>query len=104
MEITVQWRQDYEQLHVADAETKRVKLAKPIWNNFDISDIMHMPRNHALRLFSNSTPVIARENDTYITNNAAIFDQYKKSKKPVMMFDQIEHSEQLLRHSGLIGP
>jgi hypothetical protein len=73
------------------------------WHPFDLGDINHMPRNHALRLFSNSTPVVAKEGDQYITNSQTIYDQYRQSNKPVRMFSDIHPSEKKLAICGFLG-
>jgi hypothetical protein len=73
------------------------------WQPFDTKGILHMPRNHALNLFRTSTPVIIKEGEEYITNSSAVFEQYQKSKRKIMMLGDIGQSEARLEVCGFLG-
>lgn len=72
------------------------------WQDFDLRDIGHMPRNHALNLFKNSTPVIAKEGDSYLTNNDGILSQYKSQNKKIMLFKDCQLSEKRFDEVGFL--
>lgn len=69
---------------------------------FDLSDISHMSRNHAIALFSHAIPVIAKQGETYIVNNLTLFNQYQKNKKSVRLFTDLVTDENALSKVGFI--
>lgn len=101
--ITIQWRQDHEFIRADGGGNQLSKLDKPIWRKFDVSDILHMPRNHALMLFKTSTPVVIKEGEEYITNSDEIYSQYRKNRKVVHMLDKIQPSEMKLEYCGFLA-
>ena len=72
------------------------------WQPFDVRDIEHMPRNHSLNLFLNSTAIIAKDGDVYLTNNKAVFDDYKAKGKVIQYFKDCVHSDLPLEEVGFI--
>lgn len=73
------------------------------WVLFLIDDINHMSRNHALNLFAGKIPVIAKEGDTYISNDKKARHSYHKSGKKVMKFTDCVPSRQPLKFVGFFG-
>ena len=69
---------------------------------FDLSDISHMSRNHAIALFSHAIPVIAKQGETYIVNSLSLFEQYQGRKKPVKLFSDLIADENALSKVGFI--
>ena len=74
------------------------------WQNFDLSDIEHMSRNHALFLFSGTVPVIAKVDNDYLTNNEGLLSQYRSQKKKIKLFSDCERSESMFSRVGFTGP
>jgi len=71
------------------------------WQPFDVSDILHMSRDHAIALFSQGTPVIIKQDDSYIVNKVDLLDQYKRQGKSVKLLSQCECSDKILEEVGL---
>lgn len=72
---TIKWRQDYEQLPIADINTVPVKLDKPIWHEFTDGGDVEL-------LLAGKVPIIVKLADgTYKTNNADVQRQYLSLKK-----------------------
>jgi hypothetical protein len=72
------------------------------WLPFQLSDILHMSRDHAIALFSNPPIVVAKDGETYITNRESIRDDYKKQNKPCILFSDLQPSTMPLEEVGLI--
>lgn len=72
------------------------------WQEFPLSDIWKMSRNHAVILFSRKIPVIARQDETYIVNSKLLYKQYQHNKKAVKMFDELVPDERALCVMGFI--
>lgn len=72
------------------------------WKEFDVADIWHMSRTHAINLFSHKVPVIAKHDETYIVNTKLLFKQYQHNKKQVKMFDELVPDERALCVMGFI--
>jgi len=86
--LTIQWRQDYEQPEAFTIDTMKKPLAKPMWREFDTSDIAHMPRQHMIDLFGGRVPVIIKEDGKYITNNVQVAEQYRQRGQSVTMLSE----------------
>jgi len=72
------------------------------WQPFDVNDILHMSRNHAIALFSQGTGVIIKQGDSsYIVNRVDLLDQYKRQGKSVKLLSQCEGSDKTLEEVGL---
>lgn len=84
MDITINWQKDNK------------------WIDFDMDSINHLPRNHAIDLFSGKIPVIAKQGDDYIVNTMDLLNRYKSNKKSVVLFESLERSEKPLSEVGLI--
>lgn len=72
------------------------------WVMFDVSDINHLSRNHAINLFSFKIPVIAKQDKTYIVNNDQLYEQYQRKGTPVKLFSELQPSEDPLQKVGFI--
>lgn len=75
---------------------------KETWMMFKLSDIIERSRNHAIDLFSNKVPVIAKQDSIYITNSATIYDSYKRKGTPVYMFAELQRNEGKLLEVGFL--
>lgn len=103
MDIKIQWRQDYKFLPDAGVASKREALPKPVWQNFDLRDIAHMSRNHALRLFSQGVPVRINENGTYLVNREDIKKDYITMGKKAVLIADCQPSEKPVNVVGFLG-
>jgi alpha-glucosidase (family GH31 glycosyl hydrolase) len=56
------------------------------WLDFNIGDINHMSRNHAMNLFAGKIPVIVKEGTTIISNDKDTRHLYHKKRMKVMKF------------------
>ena len=76
------------------------------WKNariFDVKDILHKPRNHAIDLFNRSTKfVIKQGSDIVISNDKELRHQYHKKRFRVFTLDEIERSEEVLSKVGFV--
>ena len=72
------------------------------WVPFDLADINHLSRDHAINLFSYKIPVVARHGNYYIVNNMDLFSRYDKNKKQVKLFSALTPSSEPLRRVGFI--
>ena len=72
------------------------------WNDFQTSDIMYQSRNHAINLFSQGTAVVIKQDEQYIVNTQALFNQYKRQGKPVKLLSECEGAEGLVEEVGFI--
>ncbi len=72
------------------------------WIPFNLSDINHMSRTHAINLFSNKTPVIAKQGDAFIVNTGSLHNDYKRKGKKVMLFSELEPSDKMLSSVGFL--
>lgn len=90
MELSIKWRQDYDTEHVG---SPRKKLDKPEWLEFDTEDILFHSRTYAVKLFSNGTPVIIKQDDRYLVNRRELLEQYKAAGKQVRMVQDCEKSD-----------
>lgn len=102
-EISIQWRQDYEFLECATTESKRVKLATPVWRPFDVEDIYWHSRNHCIRLFNNGTPVVIKEDDKFVVNSDDLLRQYKRRGLDVKLLADCEPSTKSVIDVGFTG-
>ena len=84
MQIDIQWKDGTE------------------WKAFDTSEIYHMPRTHAINLFSNSLAVRSRQGDTRITNRQEIKKQYEAKGVECLMFSDLRPSNRPLLEVGLV--
>jgi len=85
MEVTVKWRDG------------------KIWREFDLSEINHMPRDHAINLFSRNIQVIAKQGDTYIVNREELKAQYAKKGSKVKLFSELDKSDCLFGKVGFFS-
>lgn len=76
------------------------------WVDFLIGDILHLPRNHAIDLFSRNIPMIARQGDIVVSNDSATMQQYHKIAArdglTVMDLAKLERSEMNLSEVGFL--
>ena len=72
------------------------------WRVFALDEINHMPRNHAIRLFSGNVQTIAKEGNVYIVNRQELKDKYAKQGSKVYLFGELEKSEKPLQYVGFI--
>jgi hypothetical protein len=86
MEIQVRWRDETGKLQP-----------------FDYQSVAHMPRTHMLNLALNPIPLVAHEDGTFITNNAAEYDRYKSAGKKVMWFKDCAPSDKDLQDVGFLS-
>lgn len=103
-ELLIKWRQDYEFLECADAESKREKLDTPIWHTFDNSDLVGKSRDTCISLFLNGTPVVIRQDDKYVVNSRELLDQYQRAGKEVMLLSDCEPSASNIIDAGFCQP
>lgn len=103
MDITIAWRQDYEFLETADIKSKRTKLEKPIWHQFDVEDILWHSRDYAVNLLSMGTPVVVKEGEVYLVNKTDLFNQYRSAGKWVKMLSDCEPSTESVERVGFGG-
>ena len=103
MDLDVKWRQDFEEVECADKNTRLKKLPKPIWHNFDTSDIIFHSRNYVINLFSLGTPVRIRENGKYVVNTTDLFYEFNELKKPVKMLKDCKPSSESLEKVGFLN-
>ena len=101
--INVKWRQDWEFLECAEIGSKRDKLDKPMWHEFNTEDILFHRRDYCIKLFSNGTPVVIKENETYICNTDGLFNQYKSSGRAVKRLSDCPPSTKPVIDAGFIG-
>lgn len=101
-ELLIKWRQDYEFLECADAESKREKLDTPIWHTFDNSDLVGKSRTWGINLFSNCTPVVIRQDGKYVVNNRELLDQYQRAGKTVQLLSDCQPSTEPISEVGFI--
>lgn len=73
------------------------------WREFFMEDVLHMPRNHSLKMFQQGTPIIIKEGNTYIVNKVDVYEMYKKQHKQVMMLSECKPDERPLAEVGFIG-
>lgn len=73
------------------------------WQTFDISDIMHQSRSHALSLFNQGTAVIIKQDDDYIVNKQELYDRYLADGKKVRMIAHCKASDKPIRDVGFIA-
>ncbi len=89
MNIQIKWRN-------AGEEWKDARV-------FDVQDILHKSRNHAIYLFNRSIPfVIKQGSDIVISNDKELRHQYHKKRFRVFTLDQIERSEEILSKVGFV--
>lgn len=93
MELSIKWKNDFELIEDAEGKIERKKLKEPVWVDFDNEDILFHSRTYAVKLFSNGTPVIIRENDRYLVNRRELLEQYKAAGKQVKMIQDCEKSQ-----------
>ena len=74
------------------------------WDIFPVTDILHLPRNHALDLFGRKIPVLIKQDDTYISNDAAVFQTYHKRGDKVLDLAKLERSDKPLCEVGFHNP
>jgi hypothetical protein len=74
MMITIQWKDGNE------------------WKPFNLADINHMSRNHAINLFSNPPSVRAKQGDTRFTNRQTIKAQYEAKGQKCLLFSDLQPS------------
>lgn len=72
------------------------------WNIFTLDEINHMPRTHAINLFSGNIQVIARQGKQYITNRESTRDQYLARKQKCILFSELDRSEKALGTVGFV--
>jgi len=70
------------------------------WEQFDLSEINHMSRTHAINLFSGNLQVIAKQGDTYIVNREELKAQYAKKGSKVLLFSELQPSQEKF---GVVG-
>lgn len=102
--LLVKWRQDYEFLECADAESKRKKLDAPVWHTFDNADLVGKSRDSCVNLFSNGTPVVIRENGKYLVNSRELLDQYQRAGKEVRLLSDCKPSASNIIDVGFYQP
>lgn len=78
------------------------KTKDGVWADFDLSDFGCCDRNHILKLFRNSVPVIAKENGVFITNKGDIQNDYLKQGKPAKLFTDCQPSERKFSDAGFL--
>jgi c-di-AMP phosphodiesterase-like protein len=66
-------------------------------------DCFYESRNHFLDMFLNPTPVVAKENDMYLTNDEKMFIAYRKKNKKIVYFKDCVRSEEKLNKVGFLG-
>lgn len=93
--IEIKWRQDRD-------FTTREPLPKPVWHEFDLSDINHMSRTHAINLFRNSTPVVIKQGDICIVNTPELLKQYRKNGRHVMEISELVQDDGRLDQVGIV--
>lgn len=84
MEIAIQWN------------------AKGMWYAFNLEEIAHMSRNHAIALFSNPPSVRAKQGNMRITNRESIRDQYLSKNQPCKLFSELAPDDRPLQVCGFI--
>jgi hypothetical protein len=100
MEIQIKWRKTKQVVDCADVSTVREDLPKPLWIDFDHSDIT---RSHFLDLFSGKIMVLIRQDDTVISNDKDIRHTYhKRGDVKVIALDKIERNEGKLSEVGFL--
>ena len=72
------------------------------WQDFNVLDILHLPRNHALALFRQGTAVVIKQDNLYIVNKADLYADYQKARKNVIMFSKCSPSEEILAEVGFV--
>lgn len=71
------------------------------WQDFNCRHILHMSRNHVIRLFSRDIGIIVKQDTGYIVNRVDLFDKYKRQNKSVKMLSKCESSDEPLETVGL---
>ena len=92
MELSIKWKMDFELVEDTDGKIERKKLKEPVWVPFDTEDILFHSRTYAIKLFSNGTPVIIKENDNYLVNRRELLEQYRAASKRVKMIQDCNPS------------
>jgi hypothetical protein len=72
------------------------------WEVFPFNTIGHMSRDHAIGLFYGPVKVIAKQGETYITNQPEIRDKYKTGGQKCYLFSELERSEKALDIVGFL--
>lgn len=72
------------------------------WPLFDVSDIAHLSRSHAIHLFSRKISVVAKQGTTYIVNSDKLYDDYHTKGKRVVLFTSLQPNESSLDSVGFI--
>jgi hypothetical protein len=83
--------------------TAKWKDNKGVWQDFDLIQIGHQSRNHAIALFKRKLPVVALENGVYITNNKETQKKYLDQGKQCKLFSEMQSSEKTLKSVGFLG-
>lgn len=84
MEISIKWRNGSK------------------WEHFDLSEINHMSRTHAINLFSGNIQVVAKQDDTYIVNREELKTKYAKKGSKVLLFSELQHSQEKFGEQGFM--
>ena len=76
MATVTKWMQTYQELPVADINSVREKLPRPIWHDLTDGDISEV-------LLKNKVPLIVKQGDVYKVNTKELYEQYKAKGKRV---------------------
>lgn len=102
MEISIKWQQIYEELPTATTTTKRILLPKPVWNLFNMPDILTRSRNYAIELLRRSTLVVIKQGESIISNNMEMRNLYRKKGSRVYDLASLQPSDEAIQNVGFI--
>lgn len=78
------------------------KAGENDWREFDVSDINHLSRSHAIHLFSLGIPVIAKCNGVYFVNRESLAASYRAKGQRVKLFSDLAPDERALEICGFL--
>ena len=72
------------------------------WKLFNLEEINHMPRDHAIRLFSGNIQVVAKQDETYIVNRQSLKDDYTAKNQKCLLFSELQPNSGTLAEVGMV--